>query len=192
MAITQPMTLAEFLQLPEVKPYRELIHGVVSPKMSPSGPHAALQVRIVKQIDGTGPPGHELRVFTEMRIILGDETYVPDLVAYREDRVPITGDGEVSHYFYEPPDLAVEIASPGQTLSSLITRCRDLVSLGVPFVLLLVPHPQGNRTARVFRPDAEIGPLTGADVVDLSDLAAGLRFTVDEIFSALRGRRDRR
>jgi hypothetical protein len=40
----------------------------------------------------------------------------------------------------------------------------------------------------LFRPDSETGPLTGTDIVDLSDLATGLRFTVDEIFSALRAR----
>ena len=188
MAITQRMTLAEFLLLPDVKPARELIHGVVSRKMSPKGPHGALQFAVGKWIDGTGEPGRRLRVFTETRILLGDEAYVPDLIAYYQDRVPVDEDGEVSDHFTTPPDLAVEIASPGQTQGSLITRCQELVTLGVPVVLLLIPHPRSARAARVFRPDGESGRLTGADVVDLTDLADGLRFTVDEIFSALRAR----
>jgi len=80
MAITQPMTLAEFLQLPEVKPYRELIHGVVSQKMSPKGPHGTIQFEFGRRIAGAGEPGQRLRVFTETRIILGEEAYVPDLL----------------------------------------------------------------------------------------------------------------
>lgn len=44
MAVTpQRMTLAQFLQLPEVKPARELRHGMVSQKMPPSGPHSSIQ-----------------------------------------------------------------------------------------------------------------------------------------------------
>jgi len=188
MAITQRMTLAEFLKLPEAKPARELIQGVVSQKMSPKGPHGALQVALVKQFDGAGEPGRRLRVFTETRILLGDETYVPDLIAYYQDRVPVDEEGEVPDHFTTPPDLAVEIASPGQTQGSLNSRCQELVTLGVPVVLLLIPYPRSARTARVFRSDGETGPLIGADVVDLSDLAAGLRLTVGEIFSALRAR----
>ena len=188
MAITQRMTLAEFLKLPEIKPARELIRGVVSQKMSPNFRHSALEASLVKRLDGLGEPGRRLRVFPEARVLLDEETYVPDLVAYREDRIPTAEDDELPVYASAPPDLVVEIASPGQALGSLIKRCTDLVALGVPCVLLLIPHPRSSRAARVFRPDGETGPLTGIDVVDLSDLADGLRFTVDEIFSALRAR----
>src|SRR5205823_9227414 len=97
-------------------------------------------------------------------------------------------DGELPDYFAEPPDLAVEIASPGQGLGALQQRCRDLVSLGVALVLLVIPQPRSRRAVYVFRDGSEIGPLRGADVVDLTDLAAGLRLTVEDIFSALRAR----
>jgi len=188
MAVTGQMALAEFMRLPEVKPARELWHGVISQKMSPGGPHSALQVELVKRLDGAGEPGRRLRIFTEARVLFEVDTLVPDLIAYREDRVPSTEDGEVPPYFADPPDIAIEVASPGQTLGNLLQRCRDLVSLGVSYVVLLIPHPKARRTVYVFGPDGETGPLTGPDVVDLSDLATGLRFTVDEIFSALRAR----
>jgi hypothetical protein len=44
MATTQaPMTLADFLRLPETSPALELMDGVVSQKASPKGSHATLQ-----------------------------------------------------------------------------------------------------------------------------------------------------
>ncbi len=188
VAVRQRMTLSEFLQLPEAEPALELRKGVISQKVSPKGPHGALQVSFTKRLDGVGEPGRRLRVFTETRIILGEESFVPDLIAYYEDRVPADADGYVPDDFFDAPDLAIEVASPGQTLGYLIGRCRDLVGLGVPVVLLVDPRPRRNPTVRVFRPGAEIGPLTGSDMVDLGDVAAGLQLTVDEIFAALRAR----
>src|SRR5204862_3293405 len=137
MAVTGRMTLAEFLKLPEIKPARELWHGVVSQKMSPSGPHSGIQFRFGRQLDGAGEPGRRLCVFTEARVLFEVDSLVPDLIAYREDHIPSTEDGELPDYFAEPPDLAVEIASPGQGLGALQQRCRDLISLGVALVLLV-------------------------------------------------------
>jgi hypothetical protein len=73
-------------------------------------------------------------------------------------------------------------------LSALRDWCRDMANLGVGIVLLIVPR---GRSVRVFRAGSEIGPLQGADVIDLSDHISGLRLTVDDIFSALRVRRPR-
>ena len=61
-----------------------------------------------------------------------------------------------------------------------------MASLGVGVVLLIVPR---GRTVRVYRAGTETGPLQGDAVIDLTDLFGGLRFTVDDVFSALRARR---
>jgi Uma2 family endonuclease len=45
------------------------------------------------------------------------------------------------------------------------------------------------RTVRVFRATGETADLQGPDVVDLDDVAPGLRFSVDDLFAALRPRR---
>src|SRR5262245_28722298 len=105
MAVTgQQMTLAEFMRQPEVKPARELWHGVVSQKTAPSNPHGALQVKFVKRVDGAGTPGRRLRVLTESRVLFATDTLVPDPVAYFEDRVPSDEDGELPTYSDVLPD----------------------------------------------------------------------------------------
>jgi Uma2 family endonuclease len=188
MAVTGPVTLAEFMQLPEVKPARELWHGVVTQKIAPSHPHSALQFEFGRQIAGAGEPGRRLRVLTKARVMFEVDTVVPDLVAYHEDRVPSDEHGELPTYSDVLPDLAVEVVSPGQTVSALQQRCREMVALGIPFVVLLVPQPRSRRAIYLFRDGRETGPLTGSDILDLDELASGLRLTVDDIFSALRAR----
>ena len=44
MAITERrLTLEQFLKLPEEEPALEYVDGAATPKMSPKGPHGALQ-----------------------------------------------------------------------------------------------------------------------------------------------------
>jgi Uma2 family endonuclease len=187
MAVTrQRMMLADFLRLPEAEPALELYRGAVSQKVAAKGPHGAIQFELGRRIANAGDTGEPVRVFTETRISLGEESFVPDLIAYREHRVPADDDNEIPDDFFVPPDLAVEVMSPGQVLGTLRQRCRDLASLGVGVVLLIVPR---GRSVRMFRAGTEIGPLQGTAVIDLTDLFGGLQFTVDDIFSALRARR---
>jgi hypothetical protein len=67
-------------------------------------------------------------------------------------------------------------------------RCRWYVAHGVAVSLLIHPH---HRTVWTFRPDAEVGPLLHDDLIDLGDVFPGLAFTVADLFTALRPRRQR-
>lgn len=187
MAVTRRrIMLADFLRMPEAEPALELYRGMVSQKVAAKGPHGAIQFELGRRIASSGDAGEPVRVFTETRVNLGEESFVPDLIAYREHRVPSDDHNEIPDDFFDPPDLAVEVMSPGQVLGTVRQRCRDMARLGVGVVLLIVPR---GRTVRVFRAGTEAGPLQGAAVVDLADLVGGLRFTVDDVFSALRARR---
>lgn len=55
------------------------------------------------------------QAFTGVRLLLGDETYVPDVSTYRWERIPADEQGNLPFYFETPPDLVVEIVSAGQT-----------------------------------------------------------------------------
>jgi Uma2 family endonuclease len=107
------------------------------------------------------------------------------VIAYLLERVPIAADGEIADHLFIPPDVAVEIPSPGQGLEHQLDRCRWYVAHGVRAALLV--HP-GRHAVWVFRPGEEIGPLVGDAVVDLGDVFAGFSFVVSELFGALRAR----
>ena len=186
MAVTPKRTsLAEFLQQPEVKPARELRHGMVSQKVPPSVPHSSIQTWLGHRIEGFGELTGTGRAFTEARLLLGEDTYVPDVVVYRWDRIPEDEHGNLPTYFETPPDLAVEVISSGQTLTKQLERCRELIEHGVAVTVLV--HP-GQQTVHVVRPSGEIGPLRAGDTLDLNDVLTGFTLPISELFARMRAR----
>lgn len=184
MAISQrKLTLEQFLELPEAEPALELHDGMVTQKMSPTGPHSGLQTDLATTFNIFAMPRGLARAFSELRANFAGSSFVPDVSVYRRGRVPADEHGDLAHYSYEPPDIAVEVASPGQSLRELADRCRWYVEHGVEIALLV--HPR-RRWVRVFRVGMELGPLRGADRIDLSDVLPGFELTVDQLFHSMR------
>lgn len=186
MSVARPRpTLEEFLKFPELEPPLEFEAGRVAQKVSPSPAHGRLQLWLGSRIEGFGEPERYLSAFSETRVtFLGTpRSYVPDIIAYRRDRVPRKPNGEIADVFETPPDLVVEILSPGQSVAALSRRCRWDVEQGVVVVLLVDP---ARRTVRLFRAGGYVVVLRGAARIDLDELMPGLDLTVQEIFDALR------
>ena len=183
MTITgRRLTLDEFLALPEAEPALEYADGEVTQKVSPNAWHGKLQFVIAELLDRPGVSS----AFTETRTTYAGRSFVPDVIAFAWNRTPLDEHGEIPLYVSIPPDVAVEIRSPGQSLREQVERCRWYVANGVRVAPLVDPI---ERTVRLFRRDGERGPLRGDDVVDVSDVVVGCAFTVNELFAALRPRR---
>lgn len=184
MAVTrQRLTFEEFLALPEEKPALEYFYGVVTPKMSPKGPHGGLQAELaylVKAFLRTHPIA---QVYTELRTNwAGEASLIPDLAVYRLERIPTKPSGEVADDFFNPPDIAIEVASPGQSERALLERARWFVDHGVVLVLVLQPR---NRSARVIGVDADTGWLRNDAVIDLGEVLPGFSVVVRDVFAAI-------
>jgi len=182
MAITERrLTLDEFLALPEEEPALEYADGEVTQKVSPKYRHGKIQYVVTGFLDRPGVSS----AAPETRTTYAGRSYVPDAIAFTRDRNPVDEDGEIPDDVTIPPDVAVEIRSPGQSLRDQVKRCRWYVANGVRVAPLVDPI---SRTVRVFRQHGEEGPLAGDDVVDLSDAIPGCAFSVNELFAALRAR----
>ena len=183
MAIArQGLTLEEFLALPEEKPALELHEGVVSQKVAPKPEHSALQVGLAIHLDRRLRPQKRARVFTELRTSYASASHVPDLAVYRWERVPREASQRLASEARTPPDLAVEILSPGQSLRDLVDICQWYVDHGVPVALLVDPR---DRSIRVFRPNTPPRIYRGRDAIDLREITPRLRLVPDVVFSAL-------
>lgn len=183
MAIArQHMTLEQFLRLPEEEPALEYWDGEVTQKVAPKGPHSALQYGLGEQISHLVGSGRPFRVFTEARITFSGVSTVPDLLIYRRERVPRDRAGDVAEDFTTPPDVAVEIVSPGQSRTKLLARCRWYVMHGTRLAPFADPR---RRIVRLFRAGNESADLRGQGVLDLSDVLPGVVFTVDDFFAPL-------
>jgi Uma2 family endonuclease len=102
---------------------------------------------------------------------------------YLWERIPRTLAGEVANDFLEPPDIAVEIVSPEQSVNALIRRCLWYVEHGVRVALLV---DSNDRSVIVFRHEAKPVVLQGAERIELGDILPGFALTVDELFASLR------
>ncbi len=181
--IGQAMSIAQFLDLPERKPYLELEDGVVTCKVSPKGEHSSLQGGLFALAAALIAPAKHGRVFPELRVTFGGQSRVPDLSIYRWDRIERKANSEVATDFVSPPDVTIEILSPGQSVTKLMTRCLWYVSNGVQAALLV--HER-QRTIVVFHTGEQPRSLRDIDRIDLSAVIAGLSFTVTDVFATLR------
>lgn len=184
MAITRTgLTLEEFLQLPEEEPALEYEAGQVTQKVSPKGKHGRLQLQIAMLIQQFADRYDLGIVFTELRITFAGASRVPDVAFYRRDRAPRDERGEVADDIFEPPDLAIEIRSPGQPLQAQLRRCRAYVSEGVSIALAIDPQ---DRRLWLFATDRPQQEVQGDEPIDLGDVLPGFTITPSEIFARLR------
>jgi Uma2 family endonuclease len=184
MAIVEkPLTLEQFLALPEEKPALEFAEGVVQQKVSPKGKHSAIQTGLVERLNQIGRRGKVARAFTELRTTFANASLVPDISVFRWDRIPVDELGEITNDFREPPDIAVEIVSPEQSVNALIRRCLWYVEHGVPIALLVDPK---DKSVLIFRRNRIPAPRASGDSIDLSDVLPDFQLTVQELFDSLR------
>jgi Uma2 family endonuclease len=181
--ISTPLTLEEFLQLPEEEPALEFANGVVTQKVSPKGKHSALQLELARRLEEAGRPGKVARAFTELRITFAGASRVPDIAVYRWDRIPVDAIGQVANEFTEPPDIAIEIVSPEQSLTALVRRCLWYVANGVQVALLVDP---ADESVLAFHPDRPPSAWGGSDRIDAGEVIPDFELSVDQLFASLR------
>ncbi len=109
------MSEADYLALPEVKPYLEYVDGVVRQKPMVNAAHR----RIIFTIDmalGRYIETHGGDAGPEGRVRLDSGNYfLPDTAYWAPDRP--SGDDSI-------PSVAVEVRSPGQPMPGLREKCR--------------------------------------------------------------------
>jgi Uma2 family endonuclease len=179
------LTIEEFLRLPEREPPLEYEDGEVTQKVSPKLRHSRSQMRLALAIAQRVGPTEPVLVFPELRITFGGRSVVPDLAVFRRERVPVAADGELENDVFVPPDLAVEIVSPKQSVTRLIRRCLWYVANGVSIAVLVDPD---DRSVLVFRPGGESQALRGGDAIDLGNVVPGFGMTAGDLFAALKVR----
>ncbi len=184
MAIAQRgLTLEQFLKLPEEKPALEYFEGVVSQKVSPKGKHGRLQAELANRLGQVAHATGSVVVFTELRVTFEGVSRVPDLAVYRRDRVPLDETGEIANDFLLPPDIAIEIVSPEQSVNSLVRRCLWYVDHGVSVALLVDPK---DASVLIFRADQLPAVRRGNERIDLGEILPGFELTAEGLFASLR------
>lgn len=177
------LTLQQFLELLPEEPPLEFADRIVTPKVSPKGKHSALQAEIVERLNQSARPRRLARAFPELRVTFGGASLIPDVAVYRWDRIPRDANGRIANDFVEPPDIAIEIASPEQSVNGLVRRCLWYVAHGVQIALLVDPDDE---SVLVVGPDGRVSVWRAPDRIDLAPIVPDFALTVEELFAALR------
>lgn len=175
------VTAEEFARFPDDDRRYELVDGVVV-EMSPvGGLHGALGVRLAALLEAHVAPRRLGVVMVETGFTLArnpDTVRGPDVSFVCAGRIPPSGVPET--FWSGPPDLAVEIRSPGDSLSDLYAKSEAYLTRGVRLVWVLDPQAE---TVTVFAPGAPVFRLRGEDILDAGDVIEGFRIPVTDLYT---------
>lgn len=178
---SEPMTAEELLSLSDDGYRYELVKGELR-KMPPAGfEHGVrgieLTWRLAQYVRINGL-GRVTAAETGYKIATDPDTVrAPDIGFVRADRIT---DGELPKgYFPGPPDLAVEIVSPGDTFPQVEDKVMEWLMAGCTMVWVVNP---GRRTVTVYRSVTDIRLLTEADVLDGAEVIPGFQCVISELF----------
>jgi Uma2 family endonuclease len=100
----------------------------------------------------------------------------PDVSFVKKGRLP--GDVSPDGWVKIPPDLAVEVVSPGDTIEEFEEKLDDYHKAGIPLVWVIYPK---RRKARVIRRDGPEVVLSEDDELSGEDVIPGFRCPLREI-----------
>ncbi len=178
---TALMTAEEFSNLPDDDLRHELINGELVTMSLPKVPHGRAAMRL------GGPLAnfvldHDLGEFfiSEVGFQLTwnpDTVLGPDLAFISKERLKEVG--EVEGFWQIPPDLAVEVLSPGDRRGKVNKKIARWLGSGTKQVWIVDPK---HCTVTIYRSETDTATFSGSDYLEAQDLLPGFRLPLDRIF----------
>ncbi|MCY7392207.1 MAG: Uma2 family endonuclease, partial [Leptolyngbyaceae cyanobacterium CAN_BIN12] len=162
---TKPVTLDEFLKLPETKPANEFIDGQIIQKPMPQGKHSTIQSDFILAINTILKSQRLARAYTELRCTFDGRSVVPDVTVFTWECIPRDDNGKVSNSFLIPPDWTIEILSPDQNQTKVVRNILHCLAHGTRIGWLIDPEEElvfvyfADRTIAVFEEASERIPV---------------------------------
>jgi Uma2 family endonuclease len=180
--LDQQITLAEFLKLPETKPASEFINGRIYQKPMPQGKHSRLQLKLCNAVNQVAEEQQIALAFPELRCTFGGRSIVPDVTVFSWERIPFDAEGEVENVFALHPDWTIEILSPDQNATKVISNILHCLRHGTQLGWFIDPD---ERLVIVFLPGQQLIEMTGDDRLPVPEFLE-LELTVAQVFGWLK------
>ena len=180
----KPLSLEEFLSLPETSPPSEYIDGEIIHKPMPQGKHSILQRELSFALTLAFKPERIAQAFPELRCTFAGRSLVPDVAVFRADRIPRDNDGQVANSFNLYPDWTIEILSPQQSQTRVIRNILHCLDNGTEMGWLLDPEEssifvyEADRSVQLFENEEAVLPVP--------EFAKVVQLKVSEIFDWLK------
>ena len=180
---TKPLTLEEFLKLPETKPASEYIDSKIIQKPMPQGEHSTVQGELITTVNAVVKPKKIARAYPELRCTFGGRSIVPDVSVFVWNRIPRKENGGVANAFNLAPDWTIEILSPDQSQTKVTKNILHCLHHGTQLGWLIDPNDQ---TVLIFIPNQlpQVFDESQQQLI-VPNFAEDLKLTVGELFGWL-------
>ncbi|UXE62824.1 MAG: Uma2 family endonuclease [Woronichinia naegeliana WA131] len=181
VAAIRPITIEEFLQLPETEPASEFINGKIIQKPMPQGEHSQLQIDLCETINQIAKPQKIAKAFPELRCVFGGLAIIPDITVFRWERIPRLPSGRIANRFEIYPDWAIEILSPDQKYKQVLAKLLHCAEYGTELGWLLDAEDE---SILVVDSDRRVRELKNSDRLPVLT-GISLELNVQQVFSWL-------
>ncbi|WP_072620251.1 Uma2 family endonuclease [Spirulina major] len=179
-----PLSLEAFLETADLETSSawEYIDGAAHQKPMPQPHHSRLQLKLATAINHSAESLAIAAAFPELRCTFGGRSLVPDIAVLRWANIPFTPTGELNTAaILTPPDWTIEILSPGQSTTKVMSNILFCLAAGSELGWLIDP---GDRAVLTLHPPQQITIYRDDQPLPtLSDLALDL--TVNQLFQWL-------
>jgi Uma2 family endonuclease len=177
-----PISLEEFLTLPETKPYSEYIDGKIQPKPMPQGKHSVLQGCLVTVINEKVMEKKIGYALPELRCTFGGRSLVPDISVFSWQRIPKDEKGRIANRFETYPDWVIDILSPEQSANKVIRKIMFCLCQGTELGWLIDPEDE---SVMILKVNQFLEIKIEEKILPVLDSLKDLQLSVQEMFSWL-------
>ena len=179
----KPLTLEEFLKLPDTEPASEYIDGRIIQKPMPQGEHSAIQTELASAINLVLKPKQIARAFSDLRCTFGGRSIVPDISVFLWSRIPRKEDGGVANVFSIAPDWVIEILSPDQSQTKVTKNILHCLKYKTQMGWLIDPE---EKSVFVYLPDQPTDFYDEPDAqLPVPEFAKDFKLSVENLFNWL-------
>jgi Uma2 family endonuclease len=180
----KPITLEEFLKLPETKPASEYIDGQIIQKPIPKGQHSIIQAELGAAINASLRKPGIATGFIELRCTFGDHSIVPDIAVFENSRIPRNESGEIGDIFTAAPDWIIEVLSPDQSPTKVLKNISHSIMHGSQMGWLIDPD---ERSILVFQPGQSLIVIDEVGTaLPVPKFASAMQLTLGDVFGWLK------
>jgi Uma2 family endonuclease len=176
--ITQTITAQQLFETPGLERF-ELIEGELSLMAPPGFDHGYVVVEIAAALREFARARNLGVVVVEAGFVVShdpDTVRSPDIAFVRAERIPLGG---VKAFFQGPPDLAVEVISPGDRAGEVIAKAQQWLHAGCAAVWVVDP---ATKTATVYGQQPQALFLSVDDVLVCNELLPGFCLPLKQVF----------
>ena len=174
------MTADEFFMLPSGRGKQELVRGEVIEMAPVGGEHGDVQLEIGVRMRLHARQHQQGYVVVEVGFCLRcspDTVRAPDVAFVAQARYPT----ELPRAFIPGgPDIAVEVVSPGDTMTQVQEKVEEYLAAGTRLVWIANP---ATRTLTVHYPNRTSRTLRADEILSGEDVMPGFEVCVGDLFS---------